>query len=215
MGLGFLGEQVTISGSRQPPPHSGQSQGDRWHPSLLRTPTPVCRICRLCLLPTCHSGRFLGPLSLGLASSFPLFHLNHLLFPSTSPPPPAPLTESHLPSQGGPSTLFQSLSTVPLDTMPGISGQQWKDVAFSSNSTTKRLWPWALSHPSIGGLSAAPHLPQLGFTKRFLTLPALEGQAPSGTNQVGASASQLDSPTRHIRAKLSPESQEGGEGPLV
>lgn len=163
---------MTISGSGQPPPHSGQSQGDRWHPSLLRTPTPVCRICRLCLLPTCHSGRFLGPPSLWLASSFPLFHLNHLLFPSTSPPPHPP-TPTHREPSSKPGRPFHPFSVpvhCPPDTMPGISGQQWEDVAFSSKSTTKGLWPWALSHPSIGGLSAPPHhLPQLGFTKQFLT----------------------------------------------
>lgn len=211
MGLRFPGEQVTISGSGQPPPHSGQSQGDRWHPSLLRTPTPVCRICRLCLLPTCHSGRFLGPLSLWLASSFPLFHLKHLLFPSTSPPPPA-LTESHLPSQGGPSPLFQSLSTVPLTPFQGSSGKTWLLVP------TQPLRVCGLGHCLTHPLEACPHpshLPQLGFTKQVLTLPALEGRAPSGTNEVAAPASQLDSPTRHIRAKLSPEPQEGGVGPLV
>lgn len=165
MGLGFPGEQVTISGSGQPPPHSGQSQGDRWHPSLLRTPTPVCRICRLCLLPTCHSGRFLGPPSLWLASSFPLFHLNHLLFPSTSPHPP--LTESHLPSQGGPSTLFQSLSTVPLTPclgFQGSSGKTWLLVP------TQPLRVCGLGHCLTHPLEACPrHPPQLGFTKQFLT----------------------------------------------
>lgn len=150
-------------------------------PFPFKDPYRVCRICRLCLLPTCHSGRFLGPLSLWLASSFPLFHLNHLLFPSTSP---------HREPSSKPGRPFHPFSVpvhCPPDTMPGISGQQWEDVAFSSNSTTKGLWPWALSHPSIGGLSAPPHhLPQLGFTKQFLTLPALEGQAPQAQIRGGS-----------------------------
>lgn len=59
-----------------------------------------------------------------------------------------PDSQSHLPGQGDPSTLFQSLSTVPLTTMAGVSRQQWEDLAFSSSSITKHMWPWALSHRS-------------------------------------------------------------------
>lgn len=35
----------------------------------------------------------------------------------------------------------------PRPTMAGISGQQQEAVAFSSSSTTKHVWPWALSCP--------------------------------------------------------------------
>lgn len=105
------------------------------------------------------------------------------LYFASSPPP-------HREPSSKPGRPFHPFSVpvhCPPDTMPGISGQQWEDVAFSSNSTTKGLWPWALSDPSIGGLSAPPHhLPQLGFTKQFLTLPALEGQAPQAQIRGGS-----------------------------
>lgn len=85
-----LPRRMAISGGGQPPSHSGHSQGEGWDPSFLVGPPPLAArpqdLYLLIFPPATVDGHLLGPLSLWLASSFHLFHLDHLLRPSISLP---------------------------------------------------------------------------------------------------------------------------------
>ena len=132
MGLGSPGEWQSMAVATRTLPGGGVGSlaSPDAHPWL-----QDLRICLLILPPATVDGRLLGPLSLRLASSLHLFHLYHLLGPSTS------LLLTH---RGGsqarealPSSFLVRVHSPPDNPgwYPGWIpwGQQWEDLAFPAH----------------------------------------------------------------------------------